>query len=286
MEWENFIQSKTIDPTQIGEETHHHYEFSLLEEFSDQQFSRYRPYAETMDRYINCRPYLENHVILSDGTMMSASVIQLARLEKNYHDFIASQAPFKHHNAAFWQMIVEQNIEQIVMLTELVEIENPSRELACSYWPETMHEKLVLENGLEVTLIEESELLSELEEYIQVRKFHLHQEGKDKLVTHYWYRYWMDMRAPRHSQTLLTLIQAVETEKNSSSSDSPILVHCSAGVGRTGVFITIYHFMQRAKYKDEKINLFDFIAYLRCQRPYLVASFLNTNFAIKSWTHR
>lgn len=129
---------------------------------------------------------------------------------------------------------------------------------------------MVLENGLEISCIEESELLSELTEKIQIRRFILHHNDKERLITHYWYRNWPDDTAPTQSQTILTLIETVEKYKIFSESNSPILVHCSAGVGRTGVFITLYHLMQRSKYQDPKINFFDFVAYLHWQRPYVV----------------
>jgi protein tyrosine phosphatase len=271
--WSDFMvseeMSKKMNGNPMDAEAHQDYEFFLLDEFSDQQANRYRPYIESIDRYKECRPYLENRITLLDGTEMSASFIQIP----GYHHFIATQAPFKSNRHLFWQMILENQIDQVVMVTELSEENHPtSVELAYPYWPEKIDETLILENGLTVTLIEESDLLSELEEYIQIRKFNLHHQETDRIVTHYWYRNWIDGAAPNQSQTILTLIHKVEEDKNLLGSNSPILVHCSAGIGRTGVFLTLYHLMQRKKYNHQKIDLFNFIAYLRWQRPYLVAS--------------
>lgn len=280
-EWNQFIQSKSIDHHQIGTEAYREVEFSLLDEFSRQQVVRHRPYLSTIDRYNNCRPYVENKISLLDGTEMSASFIQFSNLGPNYHNFIATQAPFQHNISIFWQMILEQEIDQIVMVTELVEIERPSRNLACSYWPEKMGERMILDHGLEVTLIEESELLSEFKEKIQIRKFNLLGQGKDKIVTHYWYRNWIDNTAPTQIQTISTLMDVVEQQKNDLGSNSPVLVHCSAGVGRTGAFIAFYHLMQRRKYESRQINLFNFIGYLRWQRPYLVGTYSQYKFCYK-----
>lgn len=264
--WDHFVRSKEFN----AQKAHPPHEFSLLEDFSDQQSIRYRPYIRAMDRYEDCRPYVENRITLLDGTEISASYVQLPELKKETHHFIASQAPSKNNIQFFWQMILEKNLDQIVMVTELVEVKNPSRELAYPYWPQKINEKMILENGLEITLLDERELLSDLKEKIQIRKFKLHSQDQDKFVTHYWYRNWIDNTAPAQPQTLLTLINTVEKDKNVLQSDSPILVHCSAGVGRTGVFITLYHLMQRAKNNDQGINLMDLVAYLRWQRPYLV----------------
>jgi protein tyrosine phosphatase len=268
--WSDFKQSRAIDYSQIDKESYQEYEFSLLEEFTKQQFFRYRPYIETVDRYKTRRPYFENKITLLDGTEMSGSFIRLTNLGEKYHDFIVTQAPFKQNIPFFWQMVLENEIDQIVMTTELFEMDNPKKELAYPYWPQEKNEKIILENGLEITFIEEMELLPELKEKVQIRKFNLHDQGIDRIVTHYWYRHWLDGTAPSQSQTILALIKCVEEYKNASGSNSPILVHCSAGSGRTGVFIVLYHLMQRFKYM-ETLNLFDFIAYLRWQRPYLVS---------------
>lgn len=79
-----------------------------------------------------------------------------------------------------------------------------------------------------------------------------------------------------------SLIQMIEKEKMSMGSNSSILVHCSAGVGRTGVFMVLYHLFQREKYKDQKIKVLDLIAFLRWQRTYSVAT-LSQYIFCQSW---
>jgi protein tyrosine phosphatase len=276
-EWNRFLESKEIDYAQIGSEHYQDYEFSLLEEFSDQQAVRCRPYIETVDRHIDCRPYSDNKIDLFDGTEMSASLVPLP----GTHHFVAAQAPLEHNIPMFWQMISESQMDQIVMLTELTEIKHPEKVLANSYLPQKVGEKIILENDIEITLLEETLLLSELEENIQIRKINLHHQGKDRVITHYWYRNWLDHSVPTQLETISTLINTVEGHKNSLGSNSPILVHCSGGVGRTGVFITLYHLMQRVKYNKEKISLFDFVAYLRWHRPYLIAQLGQYKFCYK-----
>lgn len=268
--WNDFLNSKEMLVDHMSVEEQQDYEFYLLQEFSQRQAIRFRPCVQAIDRFSECRPYFDNKMTLSDGSEMSASFIQLAHQTTPYHNFVATQAPLKQHIHLFWQMIVENHIDQIIMLTEL--FENPLRELCSLYWPNQMNQKLVLENGIEITLIEERELLSELKESIQIRQFNLCSSGDNRKVTHYWYRNWLDGTAPSHSQTILTLIKTIESAKHETKSSSPILVHCAAGIGRTGVFITLYHLMQRAKREDHKIDLFDLIAYLRWQRPYMVAA--------------
>ena len=281
-EWEKFLKNKDIDFYRIKTHLNQGYEFSLLREFSANQANRYRPYLEFIDRYESCRPYQENKITLLDGTEISASKIEFT---SKYQKFIAAQAPSPPNIHLFWQMVIENQINQIVMLTELFEKHNPTRELAHAYWPQQLGEKLTLENGVKLTLLEEKTLLSGLEEFIQIRTLNLNYFGKERVITHYWYRNWKDCQAPSQLQTILQLIHKVAKDKNKDYSKSPILVHCSAGVGRTGVFIALSHLAQRVKLKDKKIDLFDFIAYLHWQRPHLVGTLPQYTFCYEAWNY-
>lgn len=266
-EWKSFLQSKNY---RSSKKSSHEHQFRLLSEFSQQQLARCRPYIPTIDRAKNCRPYLHNRITLADGREMSASPIVFP--DPNYQTFIATQAPYEQNVPQFWQMVVEKQILQIVMLTELSEARNPSLELASPYWPESG--TLILENGIEVTLVEQKELPSKFPERIQIRKLRLRHAEIDRLITHYWYRNWMDNTVPE-SQTILNLIQNVKEDR------SPVLVHCAAGVGRTGVFIVLYHLAQRAKRKDKSVRLFDLVAFLRQQRPHMVATLSQYQFCYR-----
>lgn len=270
-EWNRFVGSLEIDNEKMEGEAYQEYEFQLLEEFSKQQACRHRPYIQSMDRYLRFRPYADNKMSLADGTEMSASLIQFANLGEEYHDFIATQAPFNDNIHLFWQMVWENGIDQIVMVTEFFDYAKPHKELAYPYWPQVLGEHLLLQNGFEVTLAEEKELVTDLEEKIQMRKLLLRHQGEERKISHYWYRNWVDNTTPNQTQ-IFNLIHLVENEKRGQSHDAPILVHCSAGVGRTGVFIALYHAMQRAKNEEPALALFDLVGYLRWQRPCLVGT--------------
>lgn len=244
-------------------------EFLLIEEFADLQLSRQRPLISGMDRDERWAPYKENKVTLQDRTEMSASYIQLAQLEDGrYHRFIASQAPFKEVIHHFWKMIWENQVDQVVMLTELAD--TPDQEASASYWPENEQEPLVLQNGMKVELIEDIWFFTEMKTRIQKRKFLVIYEGQQRIVNHYWYHGWIDHTIPDQPKTLLTLIQTVSHDKQQLHSSAPILVHCAGGVGRTGIFITLYHIKQRQFYA-ESVNLFKIGLQLRWQRPRILS---------------
>lgn len=269
--WYKFLQYIDLDPQRIGTREYQRYEFSLLRKFSKQQSLRSGNYSD-VDRFY--RPFADNKVDLLDGTPINASLISFEDAYFNqdnndYHHFIASRAPAKNHISSFWQMILENSIDQIVMLTEL--IEGPKK-LCHVYWPQIINQKLILENGIEITLLQERTVSPELKERLDIRKFNVRHSGSDRIVTHYWYRNWADNTAPKQPETLKTLIKLVKGDKVRLQSKSPVLTHCAAGIGRTGLFIALYHLIQRAYYNDHKVALVELVAYLRWQRPNMVAT--------------
>ncbi len=244
-------------------------EFLLIEEFANLQLARQRPSIFGMDRDERWTPYQENKVALQDNTEMSASYIQFTQLEDNrYHRFIASQAPFKETIHYFWKMIWENQVDQVVMLTELAD--TPDQESSASYWPENEQESLVLQNGMKIELLEDSWFFTEAKTSIQKRKFLVIYEDQQRIVNHYWYHGWIDHTIPDQPKTLLTLIQMVSNDKQQLHSNAPILVHCLGGVGRTGIFITLYHIKQRQLYA-EPVNLLRIGLQLRWQRPKILS---------------
>lgn len=264
-----FVAKKQMDFVRIGTLDYIPTEFSLIEEFGTLQFPRRRPSIEGMDRDPRWTPFNENKITLQDGTEMSASYLHFATRQKpGYHNFIASQAPYAHNVHLFWQMIWEKLINQVVMVTELSEAKG---QLCAPYWPEKKNVPLTLPNGMKVKLLNERWLLKERKESIQIRSFLLIHGDKKRVVTHYWYRNWPDQTAPNQSETILTLIKTVKQEKRRLGIQAPILVHCHGGVGRTGVFVALYHMLQRRDLRDEPMNLFDCVAYLRWQRTKMVS---------------
>lgn len=241
-------------------------EFALLESFSDRQMARMRPFIEGIDRFPEWVPFRENRVQLADGTEMSASYI-----EAGCERFIASQAPMQENRLLFWQMVWEQGIEQIVMTTELLDVDGD--ELATAYWPEK--KSLLLANGMEIELIEERWLFPENFEKVQIRKFLLRNQDQTRLVTHYWYRNWLDNCLPEREK-LLALVEAVHKDKKS---EARVLAHCAAGVGRTGVFISVYHMLHNA----DPLEPFELVARLRWQRPEMVGVLEQYAFCCQIW---
>lgn len=270
-EWHDFVSSKNIDPSKIGKKEYRHTEFSVIEEWGEEQFPRRRESISGMDdRDFRWLPFKENKITLSEGIEMSASYINLNGSKKGqFHNFIATHAPLKNNVDLFWKMIWENEIEQVVMVTEMTD--NGVKHLCHPYLPEAMGEKLQFDFGLEMQCINEKWILSEHKENIQMRTFQVNYQDKKRIITHYWYHNWPDQTAPENTKTMTALIQIVAQDKETLQSSTPILVHCAAGVGRTGTFIASYHLSECAAKGIALPKVFDLVGLLRWQRPKMVS---------------
>ncbi|XP_069760172.1 receptor-type tyrosine-protein phosphatase R-like isoform X2 [Narcine bancroftii] len=140
--------------------------------------------------------------------------------------YIATQGPMINTVNDFWRMVWQEDCPVIVMITKLKE----KNEKCVLYWPE----KRGIYGKVEVLV----NSITECEHYV-IRDLTLKHEGKFKNIKHYWYKSWPDHKTPDSAQPLLQLMLKVEETRQESPGRGPVVVHCSAGIGRTGCFIAI-----------------------------------------------
>ncbi|XP_068791730.1 receptor-type tyrosine-protein phosphatase R isoform X2 [Struthio camelus] len=138
--------------------------------------------------------------------------------------FIATQGPMINTVNDFWQMVWQEDSPVIVMITKLKE----KNEKCVLYWPE----KRGIYGKVEVLV----NSVKECENYT-VRQLTIKQGSQSQNVKHYWYTSWPDHKTPDSAQPLLELMLDVEEDRMESPGRGPVIVHCSAGIGRTGCFI-------------------------------------------------
>ncbi|XP_066447736.1 receptor-type tyrosine-protein phosphatase R isoform X2 [Eleutherodactylus coqui] len=138
--------------------------------------------------------------------------------------FIATQGPMINTVNDFWQMVWQEDVPVIVMITKLKE----KNEKCVLYWPE----KRGIYGNVEVLVNSVSE-----HEYYTIRSLTLKQGSQSRIVKHYWYTSWPDHKTPDSAQPLLQLMLDVEEDSATFTGRGPVVVHCSAGIGRTGCFI-------------------------------------------------
>jgi len=187
---------------------------------------------------------------------------------KSERAYIATQGPMTSTFGDFWRMVWEQEVAIVVMLTK--EVENGR--LKCDkYWPE-VDEPLVLGN-LEVTISDTEETLkSELIE----RKITIHDKktGKSRPVLQLQYIAWPDHGLPVSTTAFLSLIDEAYKFNNTHG---PIVVHCSAGIGRSGTFCTVDAIVEKIKLDlknnpddEPKVSVVKAVLEARARRPGMV----------------
>ncbi|KAK2882797.1 receptor-type tyrosine-protein phosphatase R [Channa argus] len=138
--------------------------------------------------------------------------------------YIATQGPMVNTVNDFWQMAWQEESPVIVMITKLKE----KNEKCVLYWPE----KRGIYGKVEVLV----NSIRECEHYT-TRSLTLTCGNQSRMLQHYWYTSWPDHKTPDSAMPLLQLMGDVETDRRTAATMGPVIVHCSAGIGRTGCFI-------------------------------------------------
>lgn len=190
--------------------------------------------------------------------------------------FIVAQAPMDVTICDFWRMIFERNVQTVIMLCNLVEHKT---EVCAKYWPE-MGEEL----DLDFVLItnegeEENDELKIVERDLKVEYKKL---KSSRVIKHYNFLSWYDNRFPDNFNGLIELLD-IANECTTQNNKSPILVHCTTGVGRSGIFCSLYNSIEQATF-EECVNLFYVIKKLRLQRIHTIQSLQQYQFSYQALT--
>ncbi|KAJ8040290.1 Receptor-type tyrosine-protein phosphatase epsilon [Holothuria leucospilota] len=208
-------------------------------------------------------PYDHSRVKLDTNDSDARSDYINASYIKNHHrepSFIAAQGPQEGTMDDFWEMVWQENVETIVMVTDI----NEGDKLLCStYWPSHMGEAY---GAITVILMESTNFMSHTMRELNLLK------GKQKAevhtVTQIQVHSWPYGSVPKEPASLISIIKKVKSLQTDGSS-SPLLVHCSNGVGATGTFIAAYVLMDVIK-KNKEISVFEFVKRMRDDRVDMV----------------
>ncbi|XP_046732782.1 receptor-type tyrosine-protein phosphatase S-like isoform X1 [Silurus meridionalis] len=221
------------------------------------------PCNKFKNRLVNIMPYETTRVCLQpirglDGSdYINASFIDGYRQQKAY---IATQGPLAETTEDFWRMLWEHNSTIVVMLTKLREM---GREKCHQYWPaerSARYQYFVVDPMAEYNM----------PQYI-LREFKVTdaRDGQSRTVRQFQFTDWPEQGVPKSGEGFIDFIGQVHKTKEQFGQDGPITVHCSAGVGRTGVFITLSIVLERMRYEGA-VDIFQTVKMLRTQRPAMV----------------
>nr|XP_046909116.1 tyrosine-protein phosphatase Lar-like isoform X4 [Dermatophagoides farinae] len=220
------------------------------------------PVNKSKNRYANVIAYDHSRVVLQPipgvpgSDYINANYCDAYRKPNSY---IATQGPLPETFGDFWRMVWEQNSLSIVMMTKL---EERTRIKCDQYWPSKGTEKY---GEIEVTLINYEELATYC-----IRTFTLKRVGTFDLpreVRQFQFTAWPDHGVPRHPTPFLMFLRRVKSMNPPDA--GPLIIHCSAGVGRSGCYIVIDSMLDRIKCEDS-IDIYGHVTCLRAQRNYMV----------------
>uniref|UniRef100_A0A6Q2X3W5 Protein-tyrosine-phosphatase n=1 Tax=Esox lucius TaxID=8010 RepID=A0A6Q2X3W5_ESOLU len=220
------------------------------------------PINRPKNRYTNILPYDFSRVKLislhnDEGSdYINANYIPGYTSPKEY---IATQGPLPETRNDFWNMVLQQKSHIIVMLTQC----NERRRVKCDhYWPFT--DEPVAYGEISVEMLSESESPE-----WTIRNFRLGYADVSQDVLHLNYTSWPDHGVPTVNaiESILQFVHIVRQQANRTK--EPIVVHCSAGVGRTGTFIALDRLMQHIR-EHEFIDILGMVSEMRSHRLSMV----------------
>ncbi|XP_013996409.1 receptor-type tyrosine-protein phosphatase S isoform X9 [Salmo salar] len=221
------------------------------------------PCNKFKNRLVNIMPYETTRICLQpirglEGSdYINASYIDGYRQQRGY---MATQGPLAETTEDFWRMLWEHNSTIVVMLTKLREM---GREKCHQYWPaerSARYQYFVVDPMAEYNM----------PQYI-LREFKVTdaRDGQSRTVRQFQFTDWPEQGVPKSGEGFIDFIGQVHKTKEQFGQDGPISVHCSAGVGRTGVFITLSIVLERMRYEGA-VDIFQTVKMLRTQRPAMV----------------
>ncbi|XP_017361570.1 receptor-type tyrosine-protein phosphatase C isoform X4 [Cebus imitator] len=223
-----------------------------------------KSFNQNKNRYVDILPYDYNRVELSEingdagSNYINASYIDGFKEPRKY---IAAQGPRDETVDDFWRMIWEQKATVIVMVTRC---EEGNRNKCAEYWPS-------VEEGTRAfgDVVVKINQYKRCPDYIIQKLSIINKKEKTagREVTHIQFTSWPDHGVPEDPHLLLKLRRRVNAFSNFFS--GPIVVHCSAGVGRTGTYIGIDAMLEGLE-AENKVDVYGYVVKLRRQRCLMV----------------
>ncbi|KAJ8738000.1 hypothetical protein PYW08_000595 [Mythimna loreyi] len=194
-----------------------------------------KPQNKPLNRYRDVNPFDHTRVVLKrcERDYINANYVTMERANRRY---ILTQGPLAFTVGHFWLMIWEQNTKAILMLNKIIE----KNEIKCHwYWPQGVgeaHRMTFNDVKLAIELEKEEDC-----NYYSTRLIKLYdlESGECRDVTQFHYTTWPDFGVPTSPIAFLQFLKRVRESGVLDPTDGPPVIHCSAGIGRSGTFCLV-----------------------------------------------
>ncbi|XP_013385625.1 tyrosine-protein phosphatase non-receptor type 1 isoform X2 [Lingula anatina] len=212
-------------------------ESALNREFEFTAKHARNPENRNRNRYRDVSPYDHSRVVLKSGTndYINASLVEAPQANRRY---ILTQGPLPNTSGHFWQMVWEQNSKAVLMLNRVIE----KGTVKCSqYFPigeEQGGQDAMIFNDVNIKVTYCGEQRAS---YYTVRTLEIEHliEGAVRQVLQFHYTTWPDFGVPQSSAAFLNFLIAVRQSGALEADVGPAVIHCSAGIGRSGTFCLV-----------------------------------------------
>lgn len=194
-----------------------------------------KPQNKTLNRYRDVSPYDHSRIVLNRGSSdyINANLVKVDKANRRY---ILTQGPLSLTVSHFWLMIWEQKSKAVLMLNKLVE---KKQEKCYQYWPEkTGKDHAIKLNDVKLS-IEYVEYADYSHYLTRTLRIHDMDSGKSREIIQFHYTTWPDFGVPVSPTVFLEFLKKVRTSGVLEEDVGPAVVHCSAGIGRSGTFCLV-----------------------------------------------
>ncbi|XP_046906608.1 tyrosine-protein phosphatase non-receptor type 2 [Hypomesus transpacificus] len=223
------------------------------------------PENRNRNRYRDVSPFDHSRVKLknSDNDYINASLVFMEEAQRSY---ILTQGPLRNTCGHFWLMIWEQRTKAIIMLNRVIE---KGAEKCAQYWPTQDERKMSYrDTRFLVTLVSE-----DIKSYYTTRVLELEHAdtGEKRELYHFHYTTWPDFGVPESPASFLNFLFKVRESGSLGEDHGPAIVHCSAGIGRSGTFSLVDTcLVLMEKRKDPSVDIKNILLDMRKYRMGLI----------------
>ncbi|KAF2974736.1 hypothetical protein EK904_001603 [Melospiza melodia maxima] len=236
-------------------------EFSELPKFLEDLASTDAdlPWNRSKNRFPNIKPYNNNRVkLMPDAGIPGSDYINASYGYLCPNEFIATQGPLPGTVGDFWRMVWETRAKTLVMLTQCFE---KGRIRCHQYWPED-NKPVTVFGDIVIT-----KLMEDIQIDWTIRDLKIERHGDCMMVRQCNFTSWPEHGVPETTAPFIHFVKLIRASR--AHDNTPMVVHCSAGVGRTGVYIALDHLTQHVNDHDF-VDIYGLVAELRSERMCMV----------------
>lgn len=236
-----------------------------------------KPQNKTLNRYRDVHPFDHSRIKLQRGSTDYINA-NLCVVEKAHRKYILTQGPLSNTVSHFWLMVWEQQTKAVLMLNKLIE---KKAEKCFQYWPAKLGTTMTFNDvGLTLEYLEQQDHSYYLTRVLRLTDI---ESGKFRDILQFHYITWPDFGVPCSPTKFLEFLKRVRRAGVLDEDVGPAVVHCSAGIGRSGTFCLVDSCLVLIeKYGLNSVNVEEILLEMRKYRTGLIQTHEQLRFSYQA----